>query len=265
MGQVMHSSNATFARLSFLAPEEALESANVPALLEHLIKKIGRRGALHLLAEVDERSVAYEVLRRSSFAIYARQRVWKVDGDNPNDKDMENWRGGRSRDIIAVRSLYSNLVPGLVQQVEPTPNSHLRGIVYQKGDELLAYVEVKYGLRGIWIQPYIHPDAEEIASQLGDLIANLPFRRSRPVYICVRSYQSWLEPAIEELGAYPGPRQAVMVKHLAIAKRVVSSFAMKRLEGGQPEITAPIAHSEHAQPQIVRPRLARSKNVHLER
>ena len=275
MGQVMHSSNATFARLSFLAPQEALESANVPALLEHLIKKIGNRGALHLLAEVDERSIAYEVLRRSSFAIYARQRVWKVDGDTPDDHEMEHWRDGRSRDIMTVRSLYNNLVPGLVQQVEPPPNSHLHGIVYQQKDELLAYVEIKYGLRGIWIQPYIHPDAEELASQLGGLIANLPFRRSRPVYICVRSYQSWLEPAIEDLGATPGPRQAVMVKHLAIAKRLVRSFALKRLEGGHPEITAPIAHSENApsklvqsaigQSQIGRPQVARSRNAYFER
>jgi hypothetical protein len=31
----------------------------------------------------------------------------------------------------------------------------------------------------------------------------------------VRSYQTWLEPVLEDLGALAGPRQAVMVKHLA--------------------------------------------------
>ena len=35
------------------------------------------------------------------------------------------------------------------------------------------------------------------------------------MYLCVRSYQTWLEPVLEDLGALAGPRQAVMVKHLA--------------------------------------------------
>jgi hypothetical protein len=34
------------------------------------------------------------------------------------------------------------------------------------------------------------------------------------VYLCVRSYQAWLEPVLADLGARAGERQAVMVKHL---------------------------------------------------
>jgi hypothetical protein len=30
----------------------------------------------------------------------------------------------------------------------------------------------------------------------------------------VRSYQAWLESVLEDLGAQPGPRQAVMVRRL---------------------------------------------------
>jgi hypothetical protein len=47
------------------------------------------------------------------------------------------------------------------------------------------------------------------------LINHLPDRRNRPVYVCVRSYQAWLEPVLADLGAKSAPRQAVMVKHLA--------------------------------------------------
>jgi hypothetical protein len=32
--------------------------------------------------------------------------------------------------------------------------------------------------------------------------------------MCVRSYQAWLEPILEDLGAQPGSRQAVMVRRL---------------------------------------------------
>ena len=34
------------------------------------------------------------------------------------------------------------------------------------------------------------------------------------MYVCVRTYQAWLEHVLEDLGAKPGPRQAIMVKHM---------------------------------------------------
>lgn len=244
LGQVTHRSGSPFARLSFLAPEVALESSDLPEMLEEMITQIGKRGAFHMLAEVDEGSVAFEVLRRASFAIYVRQRIWQLNLQPSKDGQSSYWRAGTIRDIIPVRSLYNNLVPGLVQQVEPPPNSHLNGLVYMAGDEMLAHVELKYGPSGIWVQPFIHPDAGEVSTLLCDLLHNLPHRRARPVYLCVRSYQSWLEPHLRQQEAEPGPIQAVMVKHLAISKRVARSFALRTLEGGQHEVTAPFVRTE---------------------
>ena len=244
MGQVIHTAGSQIARLSFLAPEAAIESQALPQLIDHMITQIGWRGAFHLLAEVDERTVAFEMLRQASFAIYVRQRVWQLSGESVAESNSTLWRASTDNDLIAVRSLYNNLVPGLVQQVEPPPADHLHSMVYCKGDDLLAYVELRYGLRGIWVHPFIHPDAEDVIIQLVDRMRNLRNRRSRPIYLCVRSYQSWLENALEELDAAAGPLQAVMVKHLAIAKRVGRTFALPALEGGQPEVTAPFARSE---------------------
>jgi hypothetical protein len=56
----------------------------------------------------------------------------------------------------------------------------------------------------------------------------------------VRSYQAWLETAIEDLGAEAGPRQAVMAKQLVNQQKALRTFAIPALEGGQPEITAPV-------------------------
>jgi hypothetical protein len=56
-------------------------------------------------------------------------------------------------------------------------------------------------------------------------MSHLPDRRNRPVYVCVRSYQAWLEPVLADLGAKAGQRQAVMVKHLA---RLVKDPAVAR-------------------------------------
>jgi hypothetical protein len=74
-----------------------------------------------------------------------------------------------------------------------------------------------------------------------DLLNKIPDRRSRPVYICVRSYQAWLELAVDELGGKAGPRQAVMVRQLVIPQRVEHMFAIPALEGGQAEAPAPLS------------------------
>ena len=246
IGQVMHSAGSQLAQLTFLAPREALISEEDPlavaVLLDHLASQVGERGAHRLLADVDEGPPAFEALRRVSFAIYARQRIWRLQRAKTGGGNSSNWQVTSERDLIPVRSLYNNIVPGLVQQVEPFPAERLNGLIYRQGDDLLAYVELKYGPRGIWAQPFVHPDAEEIAPCLVDLFQNLPYRRSRPVYVCIRSYQSWLEMALEDLGAEAGPRQAVMVKHLAVPLKAARPFALPALEGGRPEISAPIVH-----------------------
>jgi hypothetical protein len=243
LGQVVHPAGSASARLSFIAPVSGLESDSLPKLLELITTEIGERGGFHLLADVDEQDPAFEHLRKAGFGIYARQRIWQLTGAPKGDPLATLWRAGSSRDSLRVRALYNDLVPGLVQQVEPPPANRPRGLVYLENGELLAYIEIRYGPRGIWAQPFIHPDAEKVTARLVDLMRNLPYRRGRPVYFCVRSYQSWLESAIEELGAEAGPRQAVMVKRLALPQRALRPYVLPALEGGHPEVTAPITNS----------------------
>jgi hypothetical protein len=244
MGQITHTPGSAVGRLSFLAPESAIESDGLPALMEHMVTRLGKRGAMHMLAEVDEGSGAFEMLRRAGFAIYVRQRVWRLRRGSPLPVKEQAWRGGRDRDILAVRSLHNILVPGLVQQVELAPGNHLHGMVYYLEGELLAYADIRYGPRGIFVQPYIHPDAEQVNKMLVELLRDLPNRKNRPVYVCIRSYQSWIEHSLNDLGADTSPNQAVLVKHLASAKRVSQSYALPALEGGHQEVTAPFIKSE---------------------
>jgi hypothetical protein len=241
----MHASGAQCAHLTFLTPEAALELANLSPLLEYISVQAVESGAFRILAEANEDSLAFESLRQAGFAIYARQRVWQIAEKAPGDPVSTAWQPAAERDLIPVRSLYNNLIPGLVQQAEPFPSDRLRGMVYRQGDDLLAYVEVKYGRRGVWVQPFIHPDAEQVAEHLAGLFQNLQSRYSRPLYACVRSYQSWLEPAVEKMGAEASPRQAVMVRHLAVPQKAPRTYALPVLEGGQAEPTASIARSQN--------------------
>lgn len=247
IGQAVHSAGSQIAQLTFLCPDEAMDSAALPSLLDHLSMQAVERGAFRLLAEVDERSVAYEAMRHASFAIYARQRVWQLE-DQPSDATPDLcWQVTTDQDLIPVRSLYNNLIPGLVQQVEPFPADRLHGMIYRQEGDLLAYVELKYGHRGIWVQPFVHPDAEDVITHILELIGHVPHRRSRPIYLCIRSYNSWLEPALEDMGARSRARQAVMVRHLAVPQKAVRTYALPVLEGGHPEVTAPIAQARSAQ------------------
>lgn len=244
LGQATFLPGASSARLTCLAPVNALESTGIGPLLDFIITDLGEHGAFHVLAEADEGQQACETLHEIGFAIYARQRIWQLNRDPAEKAIPAPWRPRTDQDGINIRSLYNNLTPGIVQQMEPIPTRNPRGMVYYKGQDLLAYVDLKSGPNGIWAQPFIHPDVEDVPAMLACLLHNLLDRRQRPVYLCVRSYQAWLEASVEALGAQPGPRQAVMVKRLALSRRVVQTVALPVLEGKQAEPTVPIAQAK---------------------
>lgn len=246
IGQVTYVLGASNARFSFLAPANGVESADLSALSDFLAMEMGKRGVFHILAEVDESSQVYPMLRRAGFAIYARQRIYRTRGQAEPESMPVTWRSCKPRDVIGASSLYCNIVPGLVQQVEPLSKRNMKGLVYYQDGEIRAYVELKYGRSGIWAQPFVHPDAQGFEQHLAQMLLNLPGRRDRPLFVCIRSYQSWLESALEEMGAEPGPHQAVMVRHLTVTRRVKQTYPLPSINGTRAEPTAPIARIDES-------------------
>lgn len=240
MGQVVHRAGSSYAHFTMLAPEAAMESPDVPALLEHLIKRVGGRGAQSLVAEVDENSRAFEALRRAGFSIYARQTIWRITRAPRDVIRRAGWQPANRRDAFAVNVLAGSLVPNLVQQVEPLPSDPLSGWVHYQAGELLAYVDVARGPRGAWLQPYVHLDAAPFGDRLAALVAGLGPSRGKPLYLCLRSNQEWLQSALEDLGAEAGPQQAVMVKRTT--RRIQASLGrrVRAAEGRRAEPTVPI-------------------------
>ena len=208
---IIHSRNDAFAKLLFIAPSAQLEHPDLPHLIENLAAQAGEWGAFHVLAEVDETSNAFVALRRAGFSVYAWQRMWDVSAIAHTEQTYA-WTRVKSVDMPSVQSLYHQIVPPLLQPVEPYPKTAL-GWMCNQG--VKCYVSDTQGVYGIVLAPLIHPEATNVSAKLVSLIHNLPDRRNRPVYICVRSYQAWLEPVLADLGAQGAERQAVMVKHLA--------------------------------------------------
>ena len=216
MGQVTLREDETSARLTFLAPAEALNGLT-QSLLEHLVTQVGEWGAFHLLAEVDEDSPAFRLLRQAGFAMYAWQRIWKLPASGQaGNKDI--WRQAAETDWPAVQSLYGQIVPALLHPVEVLPKQ-VMGLVCSEGN-LQAYVAVNSGPKGVWIQPIVPPDSDCVSEQLAGLTNAVSDWRDKPIYVCVRSYQAWLESVLEDLGAEAGQGQAVMVRRLAKLQKV---------------------------------------------
>jgi hypothetical protein len=211
LGGIIHSPEDVFAKLLYLAPLSNLGHPELPALIENLSSQAGTWGAFHVLAEVDELSDAFVPLRKSGFSVYAWQRMWDVS-EAAETASRSDWTRMRSVDLPTIQSLYHQIVPPLLQPMEPQPKTPLGWIC---NHDVKCYVSVMHGTYGIVLTPLIHPEAVDVSLKLASLIGNLPDRRNRPVYVSVRSYQAWLEPVLADLGAKAGERQAVMVKHLA--------------------------------------------------
>jgi hypothetical protein len=245
LGQVTHTDDSPHANLAFLAPAAISEAAEAD-LLDYLAKQAGEWGCLHVLAEVDENSPLFRSLRQAGYSLYAWQRVWKVT--HPTDRlqpGRENlWADTGEADLVSIQSLYSQIVPAMLQPVEPLPR-RATGLVCRQKGELQAYFNLTYGPTGIWTQPLIHPDAGCLSDWMAAMLASIPNRLNRPVYVCVRSYQAWLESLLEELGAMAGERQAVMIKHLAVLKRAEEALPAKKAEPAWAKPATPVAHINH--------------------
>lgn len=249
-GQLQPASASEPARLLYLAPRYvAGEGPAWRELLERMSQEAGERGAHNLLAEVDEHSREFEALRAFGFAIYARQDIWRLVGPAKSTAapGVVSLRPGQAADAFGVHTLYANVVPRLVQQVEPPPMNPERGYVLEVDGEILAFLDVKRGPRGMWVEPFLHPEAfNRSAEVIAAGLRYLSDRGERPVYFCIRSYQDWLHEPLAEAGFEPWAEQAVMVKRLAVRIPEVEPVRVPTLgvEAGRAKVTSPIVRVE---------------------
>jgi hypothetical protein len=218
-GQLSHRQGEGHARVLYMAPAAEASADGWQHLIERLAVEAGERRAQNLIAEVNEKSPEFEALRQAGFGIYARQTLWKLGARQPATQASENVavRQAVRADVIGVSTLYSNVVPRLVQQVEPGPQHIERGYVLQEGSELVAYLDVRRGPQGIWVEPFLHPEAFDLSEAvLETCLQLLPSPSEKPLFLCVRRYQDWLQSVMPRVGFEPLGSQVVMVKRLAV-------------------------------------------------
>jgi len=244
IGQIYQSSKMSGAHINYLLKPETGKPQDLVPLLEGLVKKAGNWGTKQVVADLDIDSPYFTGFRQAGFSVLAKQKVFKCPvPEKAPANGAQRWRTWNSGDIHAMRCLYHTLVPPLVQPVEPITRREMLGLVYydEKGD-LQAYVDLVYGPIGVWILPVIHPQVkEDIADLLIQMMRALPDPNARSIYFTARSYQPWVEHALLDLSAAPGPEQALLVRYMALRQRVKSEFAFASIENGSREPTIPLA------------------------
>lgn len=250
IAQIYQSSKMENAHINYLLHPEIGDPNNLISLLEGLIKEAGSWGARQVVADVDTDSPYFAPFRQAGFSVLAKQQVFKCSSPEKVHSTLKNqWRIWRSADIPAIRSLYHTLVPPLVQPVEPMTRREMLGLVYFDGKgDLQAYADLVYGPVGAWVLPVIHPQTkEDITDLLSQMLLALPDLNRRSIYITARSYQPWVEHALVDLSADPGPEQALLVSYIAHRQRVKAEFSFASIENGNREPTLPLAPIKHHQ------------------
>jgi hypothetical protein len=223
LGQIEIPTGLQSAHLTFYLPGEDEKLNGLPDLLDGLVKQAGLMGATNVTAELPENHPAIEQFRRSGFSVYARQRIWRLPAEiEKQTKYAGKWRDFNEMDRFYVHSLYQSLVPPIVQRVEGFSNDTIQGLIYIDRGERYGLVDCLYGLQGIFLQPYIHPEMEDIRSVFEQLITELPSVFDRPVYMAVRSYHAWLERDLSDLGGEVSDAMVLMVKHMGLHIRSLS-------------------------------------------
>lgn len=219
IGQFRYKADDLNAHVTFISPAQTPTAEDVTAwyhLLDGMAREAGKLGAHALIAEVEVQSDKLALLRQARFACYARQTIWRRAPARCNLSEASLMLTEESgNDQIGISSLMVSTIPTL-QQMVFMPHGEMEGLVWRKNGQVEAYLTYSEGKHGIYLVPYIHSDEMHQAEQIiASAIARLPKAERLPVYVCVRSYQTWLESRLLSMGFEQVTEQCVMVRHIA--------------------------------------------------
>lgn len=222
VGQFRYRPDDQIAHIVYIAPslDDNTEDTVWLHILDAMAHEAGKHGAHSLVAEIEVTSNLFETLRAAGFATYARQMIWQHE---PIDwgvaESVIELEEASSSNQIGVMALIANTVPTILQQVAAPP-SDMDGLIYRKNGRVEAFIGISEGTEGVYLLPFIHPDMLDIAIVIIEAaIMQINRARKVPIYVCVRSYQSWLNHIIKKLEFEEWIEQAVMVKQIAVGIR----------------------------------------------
>lgn len=198
-------------------------------VFDAMAREAGRHDAQVLIGEVGEDDPLFETMRHSGFAVYARQQIWRrPPGEYVCLEPQVILAAAQETDLGAIQGLVARVVPKMLHPFI-VPTGLQPGWVYYRGGRLMAYISVSKGRHGVYLTPFIDPQAMPQAPAIfHDLIQNIQGNGKLPLYVQVRRYHEWLHTPLHGLGFVPGPPQALMVRHIkAIVRQPKFALAKK--------------------------------------
>lgn len=218
------------------------------SLLDQAVIEVGKQGIHSLVAEVDENGPELLLLRRAGFAVYTRQDIWVYDNPSRSTKNNSDLpiklQPRHESDDWDIQIFYANIVPRLVQLVEPVPplDKGETWIMRDEDKELIAFVHIHEGPVASWLRFFIHPSAESSAKEIVQMTMQIAHTKKKSrVYCCVRRYEGWLPDSLEDSNFEFWGSQAVLVKHTVhVVRNKMPSLEMKIDRSGFPVSTPTI-------------------------
>ncbi|MFW5748792.1 MAG: hypothetical protein ACOCYT_04180 [Chloroflexota bacterium] len=222
IGQLRLRADERSAQIVYIAPGPKYDTDDTAWLhvLDAMAYEAGRQSATVLIGEINEDCALFETMRHSGFAVYARQQIWRrMPGDYAYLEPPVQVRAATADDTFDIQKLVTHVVPRLLRMISDPLDKH-PGWVYERDGRVEAYIAVSTGRHGIYLMPYINPDVlGQTPGIFHGVIQQLQKASKLPVYVRVRRHQEWLATALEALQFEPGPRQALMVRHLTARVR----------------------------------------------
>ena len=241
-GKIEKRQAKSYAQMCYLGGQDEIDPNNLTKVLEALLKKAGSWKSYGVLADLPEQSDLFESFRKVGFSIWARQKIFLLDPKKmPLKSGNKAWRVWNSHDFNAMADIYKSIVPAATQMIEPLSRKSALGLVALQDESRLAgFADLEYGPKGVWVQLITDPQAEfeELISGLPQAISDL---LGRPVFLCVRSYQPWLEDLAMRLGYQEQESYILLVKYLVLRNKLEQSALQKIFEAGNVEGSLPIA------------------------
>lgn len=222
VGQIRYRSDDQIAHIVYIAPslDDNTEDTVWLHILDAMAREAGKHGAHSLVAEIEITSNLFETLRTAGFATYARQMIWRhepIDWDIADD--IIELEEANNDNQLSIMSLIANTIPPILQQVTAPP-SDMDGLVYRKDGRIEAFIGISEGTDGVYLLPFIHPDMLDRAAEIiTATIVQINRARKVPIYVCIRTYQAWLNHIMKKLKFEEWIEQAVMVKQIAVGIR----------------------------------------------
>jgi hypothetical protein len=238
LGGISCNGEGELAHLLYLAPLSHLDTSALSLVLEALLEQALEWGALYVLAEVEASHPLLDAFRRLRFSVALWETFWELPETQPKDTSWEAIRGGVQRGNFF--SLYHQLVPPMLQGIEHPGKRRQR--IYALN--AWGYALVSAGAHGTVVTPLFHPDMPEPLDALRHLASLLQARYHRSLYLRLPSYQSWLESALEQVGARFLSRQALLIHHLAkveFEKESLPAASALRTQPSPPLIPTPLS------------------------